>query len=506
MISMITKKHPVRCVLTLLLVLAMCLQLCAAPASYAAPISGADGTVTIWRWERVDSQDDLPTTNGSFTNNGVTEKYRHPVLLLYQHDGNQYMVDGDNHTSGNTFQFIPTMLPDGVIYGEKTFRTLDKVSHMEMRYVGTDDDNGGAKKFRFRLDSAQDDSGVIANLDLESDYYFKNSKNVSEYTNITVLTADCSDGHDLSASRVKMFANISSAKDALIRINSSNGKVYTERSVTWKMGEFVMYVGYMEQLSAVRSDITIKSGQVANYNGYVYVEPNVTITVEEGGVLSVSGALYNNGTIINKGGDIVVQKKAAIEQYCLDDDPGGVICCDGGDLVILSGGRVTTGVTESYSDYKTGLGNGFILRNGATCTNFGTLAVGSNAYVCDGATLDNRSGGKMLFGYQAKSIYSGNLYGLDAEKAASLDTYEISSVHDEKKGTVERADLLYVGSDVLLNNDGDVYLGCWAVQTYQSSNVTAQGSGAIHTLDWAEKAAESYSWIPFPTGWNAMTK
>ncbi len=490
------------------LIFATCIQLAVMPAS-ATSGTGTDGTMDIWRWERVDSQDDLPTSSGKWDEDGEEKRYAHPVLLLYEFNGNHYMVDGDYRTSGSKFKFKLCGLWDGVAYGEKSFRTVDNISHMTMRYAGIDSSNGNAKQFRFRIESLQDDSGAISNLYMSEDYYFQSKKSSGEYTNITVLTPNTISKAHVNSGRVKLFVNISAAKDAMIRIDSKTGNVYPERTFSWDMAEFVMYVGYKERISVIRSDSKIGSGQVANYNGRVYIMPGVTITVESGGVLSVSGELYNNGSIMNSG-DIVVQKNASIEQFCLGDSPGGTICCDGGDLVILGGGCVITGKTESYTDYTTGFGNGFVMRNGATCTNFGVLAVGSNAYVASGATLDNRSSGTMFFGYKPKMSYRGAIGLLDAKTAASTSVYNNLSGYNESTGVVSNPRLLYVGKNVLLSNDGTVYLGLWAVElpvstsgkSSEKSGVSAIGSGKIYINSWAEAAAKKYEWLPYPTGWS----
>lgn len=494
----------IRKCLALLLLSILFVQLSISPAAADdTPAIGADGSIEVWRWERVDSQDDLPTANGVWTENGKEVRYRHPVLLMYQWNGKQYFVDGNNCTSGSEFQFLPTALPDGVSFGAKTFRTLENISHMTIRHRGLDSDNGDAKMYNFRLER-DTDADTTLYLDVEEDYYFRQASG-TDYQKISVLTPNTT-STSVDSGRVKLFSNISNEQDAYICIGSKNGNVYPERSLfSLKMKQFVMYIGYKEQVSAIQSDCTIGSGQVANYNGRLYIAPGVTVTIEKGGVLCVSGVLYNNGTIVNNGGDIVVQKNATIEQLNLNGGAGGVICCDGGDLVILSGGCVTTGRAAEYSSYENGgYGNGFVLRNGATCTNFGTLAVGSSAFVLSGATLDNRASGTMLFGYMPKAQYRGSLNALGASESASVDKYETTTAYNSEYGSVDSADLLYVGKDVLLCNEGSVYLGSWAVELTNASNVTAKGSGKIYTLSWAATAAEKNAWIPFPSAWKGM--
>ena len=502
-----TKKSSVkrfmRYALCLVLTVSMLLGGIGELAGEAETITTADGLTTIWRWERVDSQDDLPTSNGKYTENGETVGYAHPVLFLYSWNGGNYMVDGSNRTSGDSFKFTRTTLASGVIYGAKNFRTAENISHMTMKYAGVDTGNDNIKQYRFRLADAQDDTGAMVNLSLEKDYWFQNTRSVSEYTNVGIVTYNSCD-INVSVGRVKMFANISWAKDANIKIDDSNGNVFPERTITTSMGEFVMYVGYMERVSSVKSSFTIGDGQVANYNGQIYIEPGVTITVNKGGVLSVSGTLYNNGAIINNGGDIVVQKDAVIEQLTVGKGAGGGMCLDGGDLVILSGGLVTTGSMEEYTNYRTQLGDGFVVRNGATITNFGTLVVGSESQLLSGATIDNRASGKIYFGFRAASKYAGILSSLDAFDKRAASTYEITSTYDSTKRTVTYTEFVFVDSDVTLSNSGVIHLGTWAIQFSKATGVSAKGSGKIYIQSWARQAAADGSWSPFPTGWESM--
>ena len=495
--SKFAAKQRARRSVILLLALALCMQLGGIPAAAADGVASANGTVEVWRWVRVDSQDDLPRRDKA--------GYRHPVLLLYEWNKGYYMVDANRRTSGSPFELLRTDLPDGVAYGEKTFRTAENISHMTLLYQDEDDDNGDARQYKL-ITEKKDDSGFLYALHCTDTFFangFEEKSGAGDSGVISVLTPGVVSSAGVASGRVALFSNISGA-DSKIRIDKDSGNVYSTRSALWDMAQFAMYVGYKEEFSAIQSDCTIGSGQVANYNGYVYIAPGVTITVEKGGVLSVSGVLYNNGTIVNNGGDIVVQKNATIEQFCLDDSSGGVICCDGGDLVILSGGCVTVGKSETYSSYQTGLGNGFVLRNGATCTNFGTLVVGCNAYVVSGATLDNRASGSMFFEYKPRNAYVGNLYGLTATAAAAADKYE--SLVDYNTASLTALTMLYVGDDVLLQNDGTVYLGLWARNTTGSAGTEESGgSGKICVPSGALNLVTKYNWnSAFPSGWRSM--
>ncbi len=484
--------------LALLLAVLLCASLSAVSIAAAGdtPLAGVDGTVDVWNWKRVDSQADLPEDSES-----------HPVLLMYQWNGGKYMLDAEEKKvisysklsdRSELIEFLPATPSEGIYFGDQSFRTLDEVGHLYIKYTDAKDGDNQNSKI-YRLSSAGGDELTLSS---SGQFHFGTSASEEKYRNITVMTPDTKDEDaSLSPNRVMLFVNVW-GPDYCMMIDDSNGRVYTESNSGWDMGQFVMYIGYREQLSAIRSDCTISGGQVANYNGYIYVEPNVTITIEKGGVLSVSGVLFNNGTIVNNGGDIVVQKGATIEQFCLNDGPGGVICCDGGDLVILSGGCVVVGKSESYSRYETGYGNGFVLRNGATCTNFGTLVVTPSAYVVSGATLDNRSTGRMYFEYRPTTEYRGRLNAMSREWVSQASNYETVVKYNEKTNSIDTSyPMFYVGKDVLLRNEGAVYLGVWA-WALTDNGVAQSGTGTLFVQSWARIYGSKVLWGDLPGGWS----
>ena len=478
----------------ILLVLALCMQLAAVSASAANTSSSVDGTVEIYEWTRVDSQSDLPE-----------DKNGHAVMLLYEWNGQAYKVDGNQYSyvddDKKYFKLNPVTPDEGININAKTFRTRYQVSAMELQYTGEkDDDNGNAKICRLSVTDNHNFTAVA----LDGDGFYLPHTTWDEQKT-TVLTPGLQDDASVKSGHVMLFRNVTLWADVCWMIDGSTGKVYAERERSWDLGQFVMYIGSKVTLSAVTHDVTVKSGAVANYNDYVYIQEGVTITIEKGGVLSVSGTLYNNGTIINNGGDIVVQKNATIEQFNLNGDYGGSICCDGGDLVILDGGRVSTGATD---DVTNSYGSGFVLKNGATCTNFGTLIVGSSAHVISGATLDNRASGIMYFGSKIKSAYNGTLGKLDASLLSVDkvdDTFESTSIYvfSSNEKTCSKADLLYVGSDVMLHNLGVVRLDAWGDQLSDAQNISAKGSGKIKFSVWSLSFHKSFGW-DLPQSWNTM--
>ena len=239
---------------------------------------------------------------------------------------------------------------------------------------------------------------------------------------------------------------------------------------------------------------------VANYNGYIYLEPNVTVTVEEGGVLSVSGTLYNNGTIQNNGGTVLVQQDSSIEQFCLGDPSGGALRCDGGDLVILSGGRVTTNSLGMY--------------HGATCTNFGVLVNASRFTQFEtGATIDNRASGTIFLGVEPKSAYSGNLNSLPRAAAAAPSTYQAKSASHQGNIAVPRQ--IVVGEDVLLYNEGTIYSAVHMIRAHarydagngkwrEARNITCKGNGKLYVYPFTSMSNTVLGYQNCLSEWSSM--
>lgn len=478
------KKGAKRGVVTLLL-LTMLVQLgsvCAGAAD-TSKNSAANGTVDVWVWKRVDSQNDLPAK-------GVAT----PVLLTYKADGKEYYVDGKKRSSDSTdeFKFIGQAMPDGAVVGDKTFRTTEDISNMTLICTGgTDKDNGNAKLFKIRLADSKSDEYLA----LETGYFYTSSNSYADghRQQLAALTKNEADNKaSVSEGRVKLNCNISGAKDPAFTFEGSTVLADTYWFGRWAMEEFAMYVATKETLSAITSDITIASGQVTSFNNYVYIKPGVTVTIEKGGVLSVSGTLFNNGAILNNGGDIVVQKNAVIEQLNIADNMGGVIACDGGDLVIFSGGFVSVGKTEKFISADTDYGYGFVLRNGSTCVNFGTLVVGSSGYIISGSTLDNRASANMFFDYKVKSQYRGRCDTLTAAQRASVDTYDdCAGSSDSVKNSKASLTRLCIGDKVLVHNEGIIHLGFYAKQV-DKGTAEFSGSGRIYHPEWAAEYVDVY--------------
>ena len=432
----------------------------------------ADSTVKVWEWKRVYTQSDLP--EGDFE-----------VMLLYEEGGKQYMVDGNavykdsNWEDDNArwFKLLGVDLPRGVAFGNDVCLTLEPVSHMRMSYIGRNEKNGQPKEYEWYADGI---SGRIGHLNpLRFNWYFVAEG--SEYyrtADFCVQTSEIafSEGYPQSGN-VMLYDEIAhGVNDCPVFV--SGNTVYALNSSSTNMAQFVMYVGKEVEYSAVTHDVTVQSGQVQNVDGHVYVCPDVTITVEPGAVLSIQGNLYNNGYIYNQG-DVVLQKNACIQTLLLEGD-GGAICCDGGDLILMTGARMATG-TCGYSEQY---GNGFLLKNGATCTNYGTIILPANGRLESGAVLDNRKNGWLLQGYRVPSSREGTLHKFTQPQLrySALEStfscfYEEISRQYFFGGSVTS---LYLGRDTLALNQGTILMN-GALQTESDAELRHEGGGLLDT-------------------------
>lgn len=507
--------------LALLLMLVMCLPLGLESASAAddTPLAGVDGVVDIWKWTKVKAQADLPDGKATRTVGGKTETYDYALLITYEYKGQKYFLDlgAENRKPfrgadvKDAFWMPATPIPGGVDISLDTFRTKGNIGHMTLRATGKKDSDNKCKIYHIYDESGSDQLYMVGgNFPDAFDVglcFYSSSYISGIYSGVlanglpdwSICTHDAQSSH-VSDGKTKIFMNLSDSYDGCLDIDSKNGGSKISSPGSWDFQAFDVYVGVKEQWSAIRSDYTIKSGMVANYNGYIYVEPNVTITVEAGGVLSSSGVLYNNGTIIcNAGGTVLVQPDASIEQFCLGDSPGGYLYCMGGDLVILSGGRVTT--------------NMFYLRNGGTCTNFGVLVLsGRSSTIDDGATLDNRASGTVFLGFEPLSSYAGNLSALSRSRVKERDVYKIKL--NTSGSVLPSLSTLTVGSDVMLYNEGtiistvrmirdDYYSGNTGA-LITAKNIACKGSGRIRVYESCKNLNDKLGYTSCLSEWSSM--
>ena len=181
-----------------------------------------------------------------------------------------------------------------------------------------------------------------------------------------------------------------------------------------------------ETIDCLSTDFTVENGQVSNLDGPIAITNNATITVKDGGTLSIDGWVMNNGKIVvEEGGTLYLQDGACLARFNEGTSYGGGIISRG--LVIVGEDAKLVG----------GGADGLQLLNGSHVVNYGCVA-SENFKVVNSHTIENRDKGFVLHGsgngvtnfgsvtYQTPLSYStdssGHYTGSFAERGKVLDT------------------------------------------------------------------------------------
>ena len=158
---------------------------------------------------------------------------------------------------------------------------------------------------------------------------------------------------------------------------------------------FDLYWGEPSTISFCQHNFTVQKGQVQTFDGPIAVGHDVTITVEDGGVLSCSDWILNNGTIVVKpGGTLLLQSyETANEQtrygtiaslHEASGDDGGRIYCDG-TLIVMPDCKLCC--SGKY---------GLTLGEGAQVVNYGAI-ISENLSAAQSYTIENRAASSYVF-------------------------------------------------------------------------------------------------------------
>ena len=204
---------------------------------------------------------------------------------------------------------------------------------------------------------------------------------------------------------VGLFVNVDGHKDSAL-CDGDYGEINYEWG--WSdndLKKFALYKRTALRMSALDGDLTVKSGAPMQTQNNLYVRSGKTITVEDGAVLTVRGVLYLDGQIkVKKGGTLILQNGACIQPLgrvngATGESPSDSITLEGGNLILLSGSRLLTGV----------FGRGLQTSGGASVLNCGTIIQASSAR-WDGLSLENRANGMLVTGWTIDSSYLVSFY------------------------------------------------------------------------------------------------
>ncbi len=210
----------------------------------------------------------------------------------------------------------------------------------------------------------------------------------------------------------RVFYNKGHHKDPTLSVGEGLRFLHV-RSQDKEWNTFKWFIGTKYRYSAIKGDVTIGANQMLSISASNYVDATGseesqqgvilpgghTVTIEKGGILSVSGDFINNGTIINNGGTILVQDGGTIYPFLQGDDSNslgcGTIKCNSGDIIVEKGGAIYSGMNcaKNLTDGTMKSAN-FWLDNSSTLVNYGLVVCGQMD-LGNGATVENRSQGRI---------------------------------------------------------------------------------------------------------------
>ncbi len=359
--------------------------LIAAPAFTTRAAGAFDEKIKLYHWKRVYTQADIPVTGD------------HYFMLVWNANGEEY-YSCDSTVSENIAWCNTTVVKRDIATFDDEFYTYTPCSAWTMQYADQDKGNNNIKRVRIKNPAGQymhcntkrDSAGVAQNTTME----WSDTKGDC----ISISTSECKGayGSGTYKDHVQVFFNVSNGADAeLIPLFNKDPSFLTMRQNTsCDLYDFVMYVATAETSNAI-GDYTVTSGKTLQIPDTTILKPGCTLTVENGGVLSISGEFYNNGTINNKG-TVILQKNARIVSMygCVDDYPAaGSIYCEGtgtatSDLVIMSGAAIIQPSKSAVFDLEN-----------ASVVNYGLIFAPDKIYLSS-TSFDNKSGqGAVCTGY-----------------------------------------------------------------------------------------------------------
>ena len=272
----------------------------------------------------------------------------------------------------------------------ESFIVPEKISHFQLKHVGWDDDNAikGIKNGMFDVDSPvfnlRFSAGPNLNMYLGEKEFSTNSKDADTYTIQMFADEEHRNNH---FGFVHIFSNWSWAEDEYLARNGNRVSLQEHNNSDDWQYYFRLYTYRTVQYDAIVKSFTVGKGTTYSIDKQLVLNKDVTITVEDGGVLMVDRQLLNNGNIVvNKGGTVIVNGGGYIMPF--GKNVNGRITLDGGNLIIMDNGKVLCDE-----------GDGTLLaRNGATIVNRGVLVVSKALELRNSSYLRNESTGALVLG------------------------------------------------------------------------------------------------------------
>lgn len=351
-------------------------------------------TDIILAWEDADG---YGTTN--------PDKVWYTKEVWYEEDKSNY-----KNGAGNEFYYYSNDYfgSDGYSspYAE-SFILPSRVGHFQVKLVDWDDDNPvhgetywgdpiDSPVFQFRFDIGRGRYIYIGN-----NGFYDDADDAEDYT--VQLRLGRKDSEDLYGS-VWIINNMWGEDEMITRKGNRFDVSDWNNSGYWEF-PFRIYTCRPVEYDAIVKSFTIGKGATYSIDKQLIINGDVTITVENGGVLMVDRELLNNGKIVVKnGGTVIVNEGGSIMAY--DKNALGEIMLDGGNMIIMEGAKVICDQS----------GGSLLAENGATILNRGLLMVGNMLIMNNNAVLKNESNAMLLVG------------GRLAQERGSIDTFTVDEI------------------------------------------------------------------------------
>ena len=276
-------------------------------------------------------------------------------------------------------------------------------------YQGKDGDNNSCPEYTIQLNEGK---GNYVLEDGGENFKFRSSG--GSYWGVAVQEPGSSGNTKYEQSAdydgtVCLYYNRSDAKDSGFVFHGE--KVVCPKDKDYDdFDSFVMWVGREVKYSCINSDYTVRPGDVFDIkNDGIVVENGVTLTINPGATLSISGVCVNNGQILNCG-TLIVQRGGAIYPMPKPTNPRGndvfdissnsIKCVGGSDSVSVSGYRKKIRCEGTFLNFgSVGFSKkmgSLKLYSGATVENYGFMICGTDLYVSD-SSINN-------YGYVAVGV------------------------------------------------------------------------------------------------------
>lgn len=291
--------------------------------------SGEDYTyVTFYKWHRIYNKSTFPE-----------KKNDYPLLLVWWRADRKLYAYGysNGNILGTTYDgkspYYPDIL-DTEVGNTDTFYTSERRTSLGIRTQDDyDGDNGNAQECLIFPDSDHILKG-------DGSFTTESGHDHKSMTNWTIYTPDCGDKFKVDGNKLTMqiFMNTSWASDT--GFHKSGDNIYGWKDSTYDYDQFMAYYATTETFTKIKDGTRIAKGSVLNADDGVILMGGDTLYIEPGGILSIEGQFFNNGTIENHG-TIILQKGACICPFDPHHSTSG--------RIINTGGLVTEGVTDLES-------------------------------------------------------------------------------------------------------------------------------------------------------------